>query len=160
MSFSHKFKSPNALKIELNKRKKAGRKIVFTNGCFDLLHIGHLRYLSQARELGDILVIGINSDASVKKIKGPTRPLTPQKERAEMLAGLEVVDYVTIFSESTPEKLIHLLCPDVLVKGGDWKKKDIVGSAFVESRGGSVHSLPYVKDRSTTGLISRIRKVL
>jgi D-beta-D-heptose 7-phosphate kinase/D-beta-D-heptose 1-phosphate adenosyltransferase len=160
MSLSRKFKTLPALKKALAREKKARRRVVFTNGCFDILHIGHLRYLTQAKKLGHVLVIGLNSDSSVKKLKGPSRPLTPQKERAEILAGLEAVDYVTVFSEPTPEKLIHAIIPDVLVKGGDWKKKDIVGSDFVEANGGKVYSLPYVKDRSTTGLIARIRKAL
>ncbi len=151
--------SAPALKRALSRERRAGRKIVFTNGCFDVLHVGHVRYLKQARSLGDALVVGLNADASVRRLKGPGRPVNGQKERAEVLSALESVDYVTFFSEAAPEKLIRALRPDVLVKGGDWKKKDIVGGDFVESTGGQVRSLPFVKGFSTTGTLKKILKL-
>lgn len=142
----------NQLKTLIDALKADGKRIVFTNGCFDLLHIGHVRYLKQAKKLGDILVIGLNSDASVRGLK-PERPIIPETERAEVLAALAAVDYVTIFSEETPYALIKLLRPDVLVKGGDWKKEDIVGADVVPE----VHSLPYIEGRSTTEIIRKIK---
>lgn len=137
--------------------QRAGKKVVFTNGCFDLLHVGHVRYLQEARALGDALVVGVNSDASVHRLKGPGRPLTPARERAEVLAALACVDYVTIFGGETPRRLIAAVQPDVLVKGGDWPIETIVGREVVEARGGRVVSLPFVKGRSTTATIARIR---
>jgi len=128
-----------------------GKKIVFTNGCFDLIHTGHVRYLREARALGDVLVVGLNSDASVKGLK-EGRPIISESERAEVLAALEMVDYVVIFHEPTPWELINEVRPDVLVKGGDWKKEDIVGSDIVQE----VHSLPYHKGLSTTGIVERV----
>ena len=139
--------------------KHKNRKVVFTNGCFDILHAGHVSYLLKAKSLGDILVIGLNSDGSVKKIKGKSRPIVSQKNRAILLAALEAVDFVVIFNELTPLKLIKAIRPDVLVKGGDWKKENIVGSDFVESYGGKVKSLAYIKGLSTRGLIDKIRKL-
>jgi rfaE bifunctional protein nucleotidyltransferase chain/domain len=136
--------------------RQEGKKIVFTNGCFDLLHVGHLRYLEQAREEGDLLVLGLNSDRSVRELKGDTRPLLPQEERAEMMAALSMVDYITIFDESTPLNLIKAIRPDVLVKGGDWKEKDIVGGREVKAAGGEVVVVPEVPGRSTSNLISKI----
>ena len=133
-------------------------KVVFTNGCFDLLHIGHVRYLQSAKKLGNFLFIGINSDASVKKLKGPERPVQSEADRAEILAALSCVDAVTIFDEETPKNLIHVLKPDFLVKGGDWKKDQIVGSDFVESYGGIVKSLQFVDGRSTTKIIEKMAK--
>jgi D-beta-D-heptose 7-phosphate kinase/D-beta-D-heptose 1-phosphate adenosyltransferase len=146
---------PRRLKAVLAKARKSGKKIVFTNGCFDILHVGHVRYLKKARSLGDLLVIGLNNDASVRALKGPSRPLNGEKDRAEVLGALAFVDKIVIFSEGTPEKLIHAVRPDFLVKGGDWKKKDIVGSAFVESYGGRVLSLPFIKGFSTTGTLKK-----
>jgi D-beta-D-heptose 7-phosphate kinase/D-beta-D-heptose 1-phosphate adenosyltransferase len=137
--------------------RRAGKKIVFTNGCFDLLHVGHVRYLQQARELGDVLVVGLNADASVRRLKGPGRPLTPARERAEILAALACVDYVTIFGAATPLRLIAAVEPDVLVKGGDWPLERIVGREVVEARGGRVLAIPFVRNRSTTALIGRMR---
>ena len=139
--------------------QRAGKKVVFTNGCFDLLHIGHVRYLQEARELGDALIVGVNSDASVRRLKGPGRPLTPEKERAEILAALACVDFVTIFGAATPLQLIRALGPDVLVKGGDWPVDAIVGREVVEGRGGKVIAIPFVKNRSTTAMIGKIRVV-
>ena len=133
-----------------------GRRVVFTNGCFDLLHRGHVRYLGQARALGDLLVVGLNGDASVEALKGPGRPIMPAQERAEVLAALDAVDYVTVFEESTPERLIAALGPDVLAKGGDWPPDQIVGRDVVERRGGEVRALPYVDGASTSGIIQRI----
>lgn len=133
-----------------------GRRVVFTNGCFDLIHPGHISYLRAARALGDLLVVAINSDASVQRIKGPLRPILNEQERATILAGLEMVDYVTIFDEETPHELIAMLTPDILVKGGDWPLDKIVGRAEVEAAGGSVHALPYLQGASTTDIITRI----
>jgi D-beta-D-heptose 7-phosphate kinase/D-beta-D-heptose 1-phosphate adenosyltransferase len=138
--------------------KAKGKRIVFTNGCFDLLHIGHVRYLEKAKILGDILVVGMNSDSSVRKLKGPKRPLLPARERAEILSALGCVDYVTIFDELDPLKLITSLRPNVLVKGGDWAKEQIVGGEVVEKSGGEVVIIPYVKGASTSGLIETILK--
>lgn len=146
-----KILSWNELKETIVKLKAGKKKIVFTNGCFDILHIGHVRYLKDAKKFGDVLVIGLNSDSSVKTLK-PGRPVMPESQRAEVLASLEIVDYVTIFSEDTPYELIKFLKPDVLVKGGDWKKEDIVGSDIVPE----VYSLPYVKGVSTTEIIKKI----
>lgn len=131
------------------------RPLVFTNGCFDLLHVGHLRYLTQARALGAALCVGVNSDESVRRLKGPQRPVVPQAERAEMLRGLRCVDYVEIFGDDTPLQLILALRPDILVKGGDWLPEAIVGRREVESWGGRVLSLPYVEGHSSSELIRR-----
>lgn len=141
----------NALKETVDGLKALGKKIVFTNGCFDLIHVGHVRYLREAKALGDVLVVGLNSDDSVRRLK-PNRPVIPEAERAEVLAALEMVDHVSLFHEDTPYELISLLRPDVLVKGGDWKKEDIVGADIVPD----VRSLPYVDNISTTGIIERI----
>ena len=144
------------LKEFRKKWRKQGKKLVFTNGCFDLLHLGHIRYLKKAKSLGDFLVVGLNSDRSVKKIKGEKRPILPEKERAEILSSLWFVDYVVLFNEETPERLIKELEPDVLVKGADWKLKDIVGADLVRSRGGVVRRIPLYKSRSTTSVIDEI----
>ena len=135
--------------------KAAGKKIVFTNGVFDLLHIGHVRYLQEARAQGDALVIGVNSDASVKRLKGPNRPIQNENDRAEILAALGCTDFTVIFTEDTPIKLIELVKPDVLVKCGDWKIDQIVGAPFVMSYGGQVRSLNFVDGRSTTKIIEK-----
>ncbi len=132
--------------------KREGKKIVFTNGCFDLIHVGHVRYLEAAKKFGDILVIGLNSDASVSSIK-PGRPVTPEEERAEVLSALYVVDYVTLFHEDTPYELIREIRPDILVKGADWNREDIVGSDLVDD----VRTIPFVKGKSTSGIINRIK---
>lgn len=135
-----------------------GRRVVFTNGCFDLLHVGHVRYLQAARALGDFFVVGLNDDASVRRLsKGPGRPLVPQAERAEILAALACVDAVIIFSQDTPLELIRTLRPNVLVKGGDYTLETIVGRAEVLSWGGEVRVIPFVPGYSTTSLIQRIR---
>jgi D-beta-D-heptose 7-phosphate kinase/D-beta-D-heptose 1-phosphate adenosyltransferase len=138
--------------------KAKGKRIVFTNGCFDLLHIGHVRYLEKARTLGDALVVGVNSDSSVRKLKGPKRPVLPAKERAEILSGLGCVDYITIFDELDPLKLITSLHPNVLVKGGDWTKEQIVGREVLERLGGKVVIIRFVKGASTSTLIETILK--
>jgi D-glycero-beta-D-manno-heptose 1-phosphate adenylyltransferase len=138
--------------------RAAGQQIVFTNGVFDLLHPGHLRYLTQARALGDALIVGINSDRSVRTNKGPGRPITPQEERAEVLAALRSVDAVVIFDGDTPHELIAALQPDVLVKGADWAADEIVGRDIVEARGGKVVRVPIEMGYATTGIIERIRR--
>ncbi len=135
--------------------KQAGRRVVFTNGCFDLLHAAHVRLLEQARALGEVLVVGINGDRSVRELKGESRPLVPEAERAEVLSALEAVDAVTVFDEATPRELIAALLPDVLVKGGDWGA-NIVGKEDVTAAGGRVVSLPYEQGYSTSELIERI----
>ncbi len=134
------------------------KRVVFTNGCFDILHVGHVRYLREAKALGDVLVLGLNCDHSVKGLKGSGRPVTNEKERAEVLSALQSVDYIVYFGEATPEKLIRCVKPDFLVKGGDWKKKKIVGASFVESYGGKVIRLRFVKGYSTTRLIKKIKR--
>ena len=138
--------------------KIKGKRIVFTNGCFDLLHIGHIRYLEEAKTLGDVLIVGVNSDSSVRKLKGPERPILPVEERAEILSGLGCVDYITIFDELDPLNLISSLQPDVLVKGGDWTKEQVVGSEVVERSGGEVVIIPFVQGASTSNQIEIILK--
>lgn len=143
---------------QLGRRLKAERakhrKIVFTNGCFDLVHVGHLKVFRSCKKHGDILVLGLNSDASVRRLKGPKRPILLEKERAELLAGFEVIDYITIFKEDTPQKLIELVKPDVLIKGGDWSKKNIVGREIAKK----VVRIPFVKGHSTTSIIDLIAR--
>ena len=141
---------------EVARLKEEGKRIVFTNGCFDLLHIGHARYLQQARELGDFLVIGLNSDESVRGLKGPSRPLIPEAERAEMLAALECVDAVALFPQQRPDDLIRVVRPHLHVKGGDYKKEDLPEAALVESLGGEVRVLPLVEGRSTSEIVLRV----
>jgi D-beta-D-heptose 7-phosphate kinase/D-beta-D-heptose 1-phosphate adenosyltransferase len=142
----------------LGQARAQKRRIVFTNGCFDLMHIGHTRYLQAAKALGDILIVGVNSDASARSLnKGPDRPIVAEDQRAEMLAALGCVDYVVIFPEPDPLSLITALQPDVLVKGGDWTAEGIVGADVVEQRGGTVKTIPLVPGMSTTALIKRIR---
>ncbi len=139
-------------------RRAQGRRIVFTNGCFDLLHVGHIRYLQAAHDMGDILIVGLNTDASVQTLnKGNGRPITPQGQRAEVLTALACVDYVVLFDEPDPGQLIADLKPDVLVKGGDWASEKIVGRESVEARGGLVRTVPLVPDISTTAIVEKIR---
>lgn len=133
--------------------KRQGKRVVFTNGCFDLLHPGHTRYLAEARQLGDALIVAVNSDRSVRALKGPGRPIQPQAERAEILAALAAVDYVTLFDDLTPQAVIARLLPQVLVKGGDWGVNEIVGRAEVEAAGGRVVSIPVVPGYSTSAII-------
>jgi D-beta-D-heptose 7-phosphate kinase/D-beta-D-heptose 1-phosphate adenosyltransferase len=153
-----KIKARKELLRIINDLKAEGKRIVFTNGCFDLLHIGHVRYLEEAKALGDVLVVGVNSDASVRKLKGPKRPILPEEGRTEILSGLGCVDYITLFNEMDPLKLIASLRPDVLVKGGDWTKEQIVGKEVVERSGGEVVIIPFVKGASTSNLIETILK--
>ena len=137
--------------------KSQNKKVVFTNGCFDILHVGHLRYLNEAKKQGDVLIIGVNSDASVKRLKGESRPINNQFDRAEMLSGLKVVDYTVIFEEDTPEELIATLKPSIHVKGGDYKKEDLPETKIVESYGGEVRILSFVEGKSTTNIVKKIQ---
>ncbi|HXC63516.1 MAG TPA: D-glycero-beta-D-manno-heptose 1-phosphate adenylyltransferase [bacterium] len=148
--------SRDQLAAEMAALRSKGKRAVFTNGVFDLLHVGHLRYLSAARALGDALAIGLNSDASVRRLKGDKRPILPQDERAELLAALQCVDYVCIFDEDDPRALIKAATPAILVKGGDWSVDKILGRDTVEAAGGRVLSLPYVEGRSTTSIVEGI----
>ena len=153
---SPKYQPAQALAPLIATLRRSGKRIVFTNGCFDILHPGHIHTLTQAKALGDVLIVGINSDASVKRLKGERRPILNQDERVVMLAALAVVDYVTIFEEDTPLALIELLQPHVLVKGGDWDPEAVVGREVVEANGGRVVLIPYQEGLSTTGIIERI----
>ena len=144
--------------MRFGRDKRNGRRVVFTNGCFDLLHPGHVRLLEEARALGDALIVGLNSDASVRSLKGAGRPIFPERERAEILAALECVDAVVIFPEPTPREIISKLLPDVLVKGGDWRADQIIGREEVEAAGGRVVSIPVVAGHSTTAILERIRQ--
>jgi rfaE bifunctional protein nucleotidyltransferase chain/domain len=143
--------------VRFGRDKRNGRRVVFTNGCFDLLHPGHVRLLEQARELGDVLIVGLNSDEGVRRLKGKDRPLFPVSERAEILAALEAVDAVIVFDEPTPRQVIAGLLPDVLVKGGDWPGDQIVGREEVEAAGGRVVSIPVLQGYSTTAILQKIR---
>ena len=140
----------------VRERRALGHRVVFTNGCFDLLHRGHTRLLQQARELGDLLIVGLNSDASVRRVKGPSRPVLSEDERAEVLSALASVDYVVLFDDPDPGSTIAALVPDVLAKGADWAKDQIVGRETVEGRGGRVVTIPLVEGSSTSGIIDRI----
>jgi len=153
-----KILSEDSLLAERARLRSAGRKLVFTNGVFDILHVGHVRYLAEARSLGDALVVAINSDASVRALKGAGRPLMNEYERAEILAALRVTSYVTIFDDVSPRSLIARLLPDVLVKGGDYALDEIHGREEVEAAGGRVVSLPFVKGVSTSAIIERMKK--
>ncbi len=153
-----KIKKLKALKEIVSASKKRGGKVVFTNGCFDILHLGHIKYLEKAKSLGNRLIVAVNSDASVRRIKGNRHPVFPQKARATLVAALECVDYVIIFAETTPLRLIKALKPDILVKGSDWRKRDIVGKDFVKSYGGKVVSVPFVKGYSSSSIIARIKR--
>ncbi len=144
--------------LRFGRDKRNGRRVVFTNGCFDLLHPGHIRSLEQARELGDALIVGLNSDASVRQLKGEGRPVMAERERAEILAALECVDAVVIFDELTPREVITRFLPDVLVKGADWPGDQIVGREEVEAAGGRVVSIPVVPGYSTSDILRKIRK--
>ncbi len=155
-SIQAKIVPASALPEHLAMWRATGQKIVFTNGCFDLLHFGHLHYLAAARDLGDRLVVGLNSAASVRRLKGPSRPINDEQTRTAALAALQFVDCVVVFEEDTPEELIKIVQPDVLVKGGDWRPEQIVGADFVLARGGSVQCLPFVDGYSTTSIELRI----
>jgi rfaE bifunctional protein nucleotidyltransferase chain/domain len=158
MGYTNKILTRDELAKRITAMKPAGNKVVFTNGVFDILHAGHVRYLSEAASLGDALIVAVNSDTSARRLKGPGRPFNKESDRAEVLAALECISYVTIFEEDTPGELIKLLKPDVLVKGGDWPVDEIVGADVVKSAGGEVYSLPYAKGFSTSGLIEKIIK--
>lgn len=153
-----KIKKPGELGSIVTKAKSKNKKVVFTNGCFDLLHLGHIHLLREAKKLGDLLIVALNSDSSVRKIKGPSRPILPEAERAELLASLEMVDYVTVFSQPDPAEVIRALQPNVLVKGGDWTQDQIIGKDTVESHGGMVVTLPFLPGHSTAKIIERIRR--
>jgi rfaE bifunctional protein nucleotidyltransferase chain/domain len=147
------------LKDELNTLRREGKKIAFTNGCFDILHVGHVRYLKEAKKTADILIMGLNSDSSVRSIKGEKRPLVGEQERAEVVAALEFVDFVTIFQELTPLELINYLEPDIIIKGGDWTEDKVVGREEVKKWGGRVIIIPEVEGKSTTNIVEKIKKV-
>jgi D-beta-D-heptose 7-phosphate kinase/D-beta-D-heptose 1-phosphate adenosyltransferase len=157
--YRNKIKSLETLTRDIRDLKSRGRKIVFTNGCFDILHPGHTRYLWQARQLGDYLVVAVNSDRSVRAIKGAERPVVPQDGRTEVLAALACVDAVVLFDEETPLRVIEALLPHVLVKGGDWAEDRIVGADAVRRAGGEVRSIPYVEGHSTTAVLAKIRRL-
>jgi len=144
--------------LRFGREKRNGRKIVFTNGCFDLLHPGHIRGFELARQMGEVLIVGLNSDSSVRQLKGPARPVIPEQERAEILCALESIDAVVIFDELTPREVISRLLPDLLVKGGDWPGDQIVGREEVEAAGGRVVSIPIVPGYSTTTILKEIRE--
>lgn len=154
---SAKIVSTEELRAERERLRVTGRRLVFTNGCFDVLHVGHVRYLTAARALGDALIVAINSDRTVRELKGRGRPVISEAERAEMLAALRVVDYVTVFDQVSPRALIASVLPDVLVKGGDYALEEIHGREEVEAAGGSVVSLPFVEGASTTAIIERMK---
>jgi len=156
----HKVMSRDLLRHEIESRRRLGQRVAFTNGCFDVLHAGHVAYLSEARAQADLLVVGLNSDASVRTIKGKDRPVNSVADRIAVLSGLQVVDYVVVFDEVTPLTLIQELRPDVLVKGADYRKHEVVGGAFVEAYGGRVHLAPFRAGYSTTGTIEKLQKPL
>jgi D-beta-D-heptose 7-phosphate kinase/D-beta-D-heptose 1-phosphate adenosyltransferase len=149
----------NALKNELEELRKIGKKIAFTNGCFDILHVGHVRYLREAKKTADVLVLALNSDSSVRSIKGEKRPILNENERAELLAALEFVDFITIFEELTPLELILCLKPDILIKGGDWPEEKVVGREEVKKWGGRVAIIPEIEGKSTTNIVEKIKKL-
>jgi rfaE bifunctional protein nucleotidyltransferase chain/domain len=155
----NKIKTVQELQPLLDILRAAGKKIVFTNGCFDLIHTGHTRYLSKAKSFGDLLIVAVNSDASVRGIKGEKRPINAEADRMETLAALESVDYVVPFHEPDPHRIIAELQPDVLVKGGDWPVEKIIGRDIVDARGGKVISVGYIEGASTTGIIEKIVKL-
>ena len=152
-----------SLKVLANirqKLKKQGKKVVFTNGCFDILHVGHVKYLRKARALGDVLILGLNKDASISRLKGPERPIVPEKDRADILSELECIDYVVLFGEDTPLKVIKTLKPDVLAKGGDWKINEIVGKDVLDEYGGVVKRVKLIPGRSTTNVVDKIKGLM
>ena len=151
-----KLQSRNEALENVRRWQASGKKVVFSNGCFDILHAGHVAYLTAARALGDVLIIGLNSDDSVRRLKGPSRPVCCEMDRAAVLSALQVVDGVTLFHEDTPEELIGILLPDILVKGADWSVEQIAGAKAVLEHGGSVLTLPLLEGRSTTGIIEKI----
>ncbi|MFA5145209.1 MAG: D-glycero-beta-D-manno-heptose 1-phosphate adenylyltransferase [Candidatus Omnitrophota bacterium] len=156
---SSKIKTLAELRKIILRLKARGKVVVFTNGCFDILHYGHAKYLEDAKKKGDILIVAVNSDASIKRIKGDKRPIVGQYDRLRLIASLESVDYAVLFNEDTPLKTIKELKPDILIKGSDWDKKQIAGSGIVLSRGGKVSTIKLIKGRSTTNLIKKIAKI-
>lgn len=159
MKAQHKVLPLDELLARLEPQRRAGRRVVFTNGCYDLLHVGHLHLLESAAAMGDVLVVAVNGDGSVRRLKGDERPLVPFEERARLVAALAVVDFVVGFDEDTPAELIARLVPDVLVKGGDWPVQRIVGRDVVEAAGGRVVSLPLLAGRSTSALLQRLKQL-
>ena len=155
--YRSKIKDLTVMKTHIDRLKAEGKKVVFTNGCFDILHPGHARYLFEARELGDFLLVAVNSDRSTRSIKGPERPIVPEDARAEVLAALTCVDGVIIFDEDDPFKVIDYLIPDILVKGGDWPEDKIIGADVVKKAGGQVRRIPYITGFSTTDIIKKIK---
>jgi len=151
-----KFKNLGDLVKIRNQLKHQGKKVVFTNGCFDLLHSGHIHLFREARKKGDVFIVAVNDDSSTRKIKGASRPIFPLKERIEILGAIEDIDYLASFSEETPQKIIARLLPDVLVKGGDWKPEEVVGKREVEDAGGEVEIIPYLEGRSSSDIVKRI----
>jgi D-beta-D-heptose 7-phosphate kinase/D-beta-D-heptose 1-phosphate adenosyltransferase len=156
-SVTGKLKNLGELAAIASEARRAGKTVVFTNGCFDLLHRGHVHILREARAMGDILIVGVNSDRSVRGIKGPKRPILGETDRSELIAAMEMVNYVVLFDEADPRKLIEAIKPDVLAKGGDWGPDGVVGADIVEQTGGKVAVIPYLKGFSTTEIIERIR---
>jgi D-glycero-beta-D-manno-heptose 1-phosphate adenylyltransferase len=154
-----KLKILEDLKVIAAEARDCGKSVVFTNGCFDLLHRGHVHLLREAKACGDLLIAGVNSDKSVKQIKGPRRPVLPQSDRSELLAAMEMVDYVVLFDEPDPYELVSAIRPDVLVKGGDWSSEKIIGAGLVKESGGRVVVIPYIKGFSTTEIIERIKNL-
>lgn len=140
----------------IEEQKKLGKKVVFTNGCFDILHVGHLTYMNEAKRQGDILIVGVNSDESVRRLKGPTRPINSEIDRAEMLSGLKAVDFTVLFTEDTPMEIIDELKPSIHVKGGDYKKEELPETVIVEKHGGEVRILNFVEGKSTTNIVNKI----
>lgn len=157
---SGKIVSRDELRAERERLRAAGRRLVFTNGCFDILHVGHVRYLQAARALGDALLVAVNSDRSVRELKGAGRPVMNEDERAELLAALGAVDYVTVFDDLSPRALIAEILPDILVKGGDYQLDEIHGREEVERAGGRVLALPFIEGASTSSVIERVKKVM
>lgn len=157
MKSAQKIVSVTTLLRRLRRERQAGKTIAFTNGCFDILHIGHVAYIETAKKKNRVLVVGLNSDSSVRKIKGPTRPVNSEMSRARVLAALACVDYVVLFSDETPYELIKAVKPDVLIKGGDWAPDTVVGAEVVKAYGGKVEIIAYIPDFSTTGIIDKIK---
>ncbi|MFB0565098.1 MAG: D-glycero-beta-D-manno-heptose 1-phosphate adenylyltransferase [Candidatus Aminicenantaceae bacterium] len=151
-----KIQNPDNLKKIREQLKRQGKKVVFTNGCFDILHGGHIHLFKEAKKYGDILIVALNDDASVKKIKGSSRPIFSLTERLEVLEAVEYIDYLTFFSEETPQKIISFLLPDVLIKGGDWELNEVIGRTEVERAGGKVVTIPYLKGYSSSVIIKKI----
>jgi D-beta-D-heptose 7-phosphate kinase/D-beta-D-heptose 1-phosphate adenosyltransferase len=147
------------LKDKLDALRAQGKKIAFTNGCFDILHVGHIRYLREAKKTADVLVLALNSDSSVRSIKGEKRPVVGEQERAEIMAALEFIDFVTVFPEPTPLELINLLKPDVLIKGGDWPEEKVVGREEIRKWGGRVAIIPEIEGKSTTNIVEKIKNL-